>query len=243
MTIFSRLPAQHVGESRNIQVIEKTFEPLSDKRILDVGCGRGNLLKALLKRGAIPTGIDVNENSIVQAKSMWPEVNAIRAGIETAAFALDSFDGIIIMNTLHHISVDRMIPSLEQALKLVRPSCSILVLEPLARGGSFEVMQPLDDETEVRRQALEQLDLFLQESEVQGQCRLVDTYEFLTHYPVPHASELIAMAIAVDETRRPRAAECVTDIEARFAQHAKRHDGRVTLDQPMLAFNIVKTGS
>ncbi|MCY4099325.1 MAG: class I SAM-dependent methyltransferase, partial [Rhodobacteraceae bacterium] len=66
--------------NRNITVIEETFSPLEDQRILDIGCGRGNLLKALANRLAKPTGIDVNMQSLIEARRKCPRAELIHTG-------------------------------------------------------------------------------------------------------------------------------------------------------------------
>ncbi|WP_421908309.1 methyltransferase domain-containing protein [Methanolacinia petrolearia] len=50
-------------------------EPMKGKRILDIGCGRGELCYALAKSGADVTGIDYSKDAIAIAKKTFEGVN------------------------------------------------------------------------------------------------------------------------------------------------------------------------
>ncbi|MBW4839803.1 MAG: methyltransferase domain-containing protein [Paenibacillaceae bacterium] len=51
------------------------LQPEPGERILDLGCGNGDLTAAIAATGAIPTGIDASEDMIHRAKQRYPELN------------------------------------------------------------------------------------------------------------------------------------------------------------------------
>ncbi|GIP47484.1 methyltransferase type 11 [Paenibacillus sp. J53TS2] len=51
------------------------LHPLPGERILDLGCGNGDLTAAIAAAGAIPTGIDASEEMIHRAKQRYPELD------------------------------------------------------------------------------------------------------------------------------------------------------------------------
>lgn len=51
------------------------LQPRPGERILDVGCGNGNLTAEIAAAGAIPTGIDLSEEMVRQARQKYPELN------------------------------------------------------------------------------------------------------------------------------------------------------------------------
>jgi ubiquinone/menaquinone biosynthesis C-methylase UbiE len=69
---------------------------LSDKKILDIGCGQGNWLREFIKWGASPsnlTGIDLIPDRVEKAKQLCPQGVDLRCGnASTLPFNDHSFD-------------------------------------------------------------------------------------------------------------------------------------------------------
>lgn len=68
------------GLERNLLALLKqhNFTNLAEKKILDVGCGSGSLLRCFLERGSLPTnlaGIDLMKHRIEQAQSLQPAIS------------------------------------------------------------------------------------------------------------------------------------------------------------------------
>ncbi len=51
------------------------LQPEPGERILDLGCGNGDLTAAIAATGAIPAGIDASEDMIHRAKQRYPELD------------------------------------------------------------------------------------------------------------------------------------------------------------------------
>jgi SAM-dependent methyltransferase len=81
----------------------------------------------------------------------------VEGSAEELPFATASFDGVIFLNSLHHVPVAAMGRALEQAARVLRPGGLLYVQEPLARGPAFELLRAVDDETEIRAAALRAL--------------------------------------------------------------------------------------
>ena len=70
--IYARWPASETGaitEQLQRRLILALAGDVSGRRVLDVGCGNGDLAIGLWKRGAIVTGIDVSREMIKAAKA------------------------------------------------------------------------------------------------------------------------------------------------------------------------------
>jgi 2-polyprenyl-3-methyl-5-hydroxy-6-metoxy-1,4-benzoquinol methylase len=88
-------------EGRNPALIKEVFEP---KRVLDMGCGPGNLMYFLHELGLDVHGVDASEHS----RRLAPESIAERISISTATktpFADNSFDLVICREVLEHLTV------------------------------------------------------------------------------------------------------------------------------------------
>lgn len=217
---------------RNISVIEEVFSPLENKKILDVGCGRGALLKALLNRKAQPTGIDVNKQSLMEARRRCPQAEIILNGAAEMVFERNHFDGTVFLNTLHHIPRDEIQTGLENALRFTKTKHQVLILEPLNFGSFFEVFKPLEDETQVCANALIALHDFIERQKG----RLVEIFDFMTFIRVNSIESIVTEAISVDPSREKKARLVINEMTNLFNQHVQVQDGYKVLEQPMIAF-------
>ncbi|TYC61814.1 class I SAM-dependent methyltransferase [Rhodobacterales bacterium] len=130
------------------------------RRVIDIGCGRGDLAAALVRRGYAVTGVDPLSSAVEIARGRAPGAEFLHAGAEAIPARPGSFGATVFLNSLHHVPADLMSAGLGEAWRLLRPRGALVVVEPLARGSFFEAMRRVDDETEVRAQALEALDRF-----------------------------------------------------------------------------------
>ncbi len=220
----------------NIDPIERVFNPLNGKHLLDIGCGRGHLCRALGRRGARMTGVDPQAAMLELARSTAPDTQFVQAGCEDLPFEDHSFDGAIILNSLHHVPETVMAAGLAKTMQVIRPGGTFLILEPLARGGYHEVFAPIDDETDIRAKALEILDEFISTGPV--------TLEFRTEYeitiPEENVESVLSGAIRVNPSRAALVEEKRHEVSKLFDLHAKQSEKGTTLDQPMIAIALKK---
>lgn len=86
--------------------IDRHVQIVGGDRVLEVGCGRGHLTKALASRGVDIVGIDANPQAEEVAET--PLVRHMKA--EEIEFDDDSFDFVVSVHAIEHI------PELETAL-------------------------------------------------------------------------------------------------------------------------------
>jgi len=219
-----------------MDVIGEVFAPMEGRHILDIGCGRGRLLRALGRRGAAVTGVDPSADLLAKARDMAPEATLVQSGGEALPFADDTFAGAVFLNSLHHIPQDLIRASLAEAIRVIEPGAMLLVIEPLARGGYQEVFAPLDDETAVRAGALAHLAAFREETGIET---TVHT-EYDTDLHEVSAEDMLGYALAIDPAREGRIEAVRDEVVRLFAYHARETDGGYLLDQPMIAVAMRK---
>ncbi len=78
------------------------LRPERGERILDIGCGTGNLTAELAKSGAVVTGIDQSAEMIRQAKASYPELDLRVMNARDLRFD-EPFDAVFSNATLHWI--------------------------------------------------------------------------------------------------------------------------------------------
>jgi SAM-dependent methyltransferase len=72
-------------------------------RVLDVGCGSGDLCAAAAARGARATGVDLAEGMLRAAREAHPELDLRRANAEDLPFADASFDAALAAFLVNHL--------------------------------------------------------------------------------------------------------------------------------------------
>lgn len=144
---------------KHLEVLTELADPRG-RRVLDVGCGDGALLRALLRRGAAQAvGLEPSAVQLERARG-GPEAEGL-SFVAGAGEALDfpdgSFDLVIFFNSLHHLPLAAMERALLEASRVLDEGGLLYVAEPLAEGANFELVRPVDDETRVRAAAYEAL--------------------------------------------------------------------------------------
>lgn len=136
---------------KNRDVLLETLE-LEDKRVLDIGCGDGALVRMMAQRGAEAVGLEPSQERLAACRAAEdiPSAEYVEGGGEDLPFEDGSFDSVVIFNSLHHIPADSMDACLAESARVLVPGGQLWVLEPIAEGPYFEVMRPVEDETEVR---------------------------------------------------------------------------------------------
>jgi SAM-dependent methyltransferase len=75
----------------------------ASSRVLDVGCGRGDLCAAAAQRGARPVGVDLAEGMVQAAREAHPGLEFRRADAEDLPFADASFDAALGAFVVNHL--------------------------------------------------------------------------------------------------------------------------------------------
>ena len=98
---------------------------------LDIGCGTGAFSRLLAKRFERVIALDLSPNAIEIARQRSQDYRNIDyqvADIEMWKLPLEKFDSIVSIATLHHLSVENLLPDLKAALK---PGGKLVVLDLL----------------------------------------------------------------------------------------------------------------
>jgi ubiquinone/menaquinone biosynthesis C-methylase UbiE len=122
----------------HIMAVEKAtshdlLEASAGRRLLDVGCGRGEDVRALAKRVA-PTGravgVDLSETLIAEARegAAAPAVELVVADAHRLPFPDASFDAARVERTLQHVEDPARV--LAEMARVVRPGGILVASEP-----------------------------------------------------------------------------------------------------------------
>ncbi len=94
-------------------------------KILDIGCGRGNLLKSLKRLGCDCHGIEREE---FQLSSYPQDIHLYRKNLEDIPFDAGSFDAVVIWHVLEH--VDNPVSTIREASRILKSGGLLAIAVP-----------------------------------------------------------------------------------------------------------------
>lgn len=89
-------------------------------RVLDVGCGEGQLARRAAALGADVVGMDPTVSQIATARARGGGVRYARGVAEAVPFASGSFDAVVICLTLEHL--DPFEPAIQEVARVLVPA-------------------------------------------------------------------------------------------------------------------------
>jgi SAM-dependent methyltransferase len=210
---------------------------LPGARILDIGCGDGSLVRFFAKNGAHATGVDISGEVLARARAAKPVADEQfrEARGEALPFPEASFDIAVYFNALHHVPVSVQAAALREAARVLAPTGTLLVVEPLAEGANFKLVQPIDDETEVRTAAKRELDR-LPPALLRHRQQLI--YDATVRYP--DFETFLARTLAVDASRRSAIDAKRPALQKLFRDLGRPSSDGIAFSQPTRADLLVK---
>ena len=175
-------------------------------------------------------GIEPSAGQLARARAQAPagdETYLLGVG-EALPFDAGSLDAVAFFNALHHVPIPQQGPALAEAARVLKSGGLLYVQEPVAAGAYFELMRPVEDETEVRAKAYDALRAAMRNGALDAEL------EFLYEAPIGHDSfeTMTQSMIAVDETRRPRVEAQKQRMHDAFQAAAEQRDGKHWFYQP-----------
>ena len=223
---------------KNADVLRELL-PLKSRRVVDIGCGDGALVRLMTREGAQVTGIDTNPAQIAKARATEAagDETYVMAPGEKLPFPDGAFGSAVIFNALHHIPPPAMAAALTEVARVLNPGGLLYVSEPLAQGSNFELTQPVDDEAEVRAQAYEALRAAIAKGIFREERELTYTHAVLTE----SFEAFVAGMVRVDPARAPAIARHDAELRRRFARLGRDTPKGRAFDQPMRVNLLIKS--
>ena len=151
-------PRADLGELTDIEGVTRllSVEGLS---LIDVGCGAGDVARALAELGAVVLGVEPDPVQAQKNRSAEPvpNVTLVEAGAEALPADDRSVDGVLFFRSLHHVPRELMDKAFMEAARVLKPGGFVYVVEPGMEGSHYKMMRPFHDETEVRTLAQQAL--------------------------------------------------------------------------------------
>ncbi len=215
------------GAVSHLDALLATVGPVHGLRILDIGCGEGQLTRALAKLGARVTGYD----PFIAATELTAHgagfYRLCRAAADSIPEPDHEADMVLFVFSLHHVPGEKLAGALAEARRVLRPSGQLYVAEPLAQGPHQYVMELFHDETAVRKAAANAL---ARVARPQFATDRISTYTDTRRYP-DFASFADRMIANMRFNGYSKEAVLAPAVRSRFAETFAAHGGR--FDQPV----------
>ena len=135
--------------------------PLAEQRIIELGCGNARLARSLVQRFAGSQVVGLEVDAVQHAKNLAaPQERLLfmAGSAEAVPFPDASFDGALMLKSLHHVPLAAMDAALAEVARVVKPGGWFYVSEPIYGGALNEIVRLYNDEGTVRAAAQAALD-------------------------------------------------------------------------------------
>lgn len=217
-----------LGDLADMEAVDKLVD-VKGLHLIEAGCAGGNAARDLAERGATVLGVEPDPVQAERNRSQppTPGVTLLEAGAESLPAENISADGVFFFRSLHHVPPDLMDQALKEAGRVLKPSGFLYVAEPALDCTFFKMMQPFNDEYEVRTLAQQALD-----RTASKQFETTEKYRCIQRPKFDDFEAMIELFTGMSFNRITR--EMIDQPEVRKNFDSERTDDGYVFEQPML---------
>ena len=146
-----------LGAKSHLDALLATVGKVEGLRVIDIGCGEGQMARALAALGADVTGYDPFIEGTDPVAHGAGRFRLVKASADAIPEPDQSADLVLFIFSLHHVPDAKLAGALAEVRRILRPAGRLYVAEPLPQGPHQYVMELFHDETAVRKAAAEAL--------------------------------------------------------------------------------------
>ena len=199
--------------------------PLKESRILDLGCGNGDIARAIAASTKSASVVGLEVDAVQHAENLklepLPNLEFKLGGAEKIPEADESFDIVIMMKSLHHVPVDLMDQALREVRRVLLLEGLAFIIEPVFGGVFNEILRIFHDEREVRFAAFDAV----RDAISSGSMTLVEEHFFLSPVTIPDFATFEQRYINTTHTEHRLSTVQRAEVRQKFEQHMKPGGG------------------
>ena len=123
--------------------VDKFLNYLEGKKVLDIGCGVGNLTKYIMDKGFNVEGIDLSKEMLNIAKQKYSDIKFYEMNMKEITLR-KKYDGIMLAYSLFHLTKKEVIEVLPKYYDLLNSNGKILLILQYGQGERI-VDEPLKE--------------------------------------------------------------------------------------------------
>ena len=209
----------------------RSLAQLEHARLLELGCGKAEFARRLLDRAPVASiaalEVDKVQHERNRASPAREGLEFHYGGAQAIPFDDASFDGVLMMKSLHHVPVELMDRALAEVRRVLKPGGWLYVSEPVFAGDFNEILRLFHDEGTVRQRAIEAL-------ERAGLARVLEPVarrEFLAPREFRDYDDFVEKVVRVTHTDHAYSDEVAAQVRNRFERSMSPSGARFL--QPM----------
>ena len=113
--------------------VDKFLNYLEGKKVLDIGCGVGNLTKYIMDKGFNVEGIDLSKGMLNIAKQKYSDIKFYEMNMKEITLR-KKYDGIMLAYSLFHLTKKEVIEVLPKYYDLLNSNGKILLILQYGQG-------------------------------------------------------------------------------------------------------------
>ena len=114
------------GQQRRLGIIERHV-PLAGRRVLDLGCGLGEYVRAFEQAGASALGCDIERTRLAEGRTRGARGLVTAAG-EALPFANGSLDVVVLNEVIEHVADE--VETLREVARVLAPGGRAVIFAP-----------------------------------------------------------------------------------------------------------------
>ena len=114
------------GQARRLAIVER-HAPLAGRRVLDLGCGVGEYVRAFARAGALAFGCDVERARLAEGRARGAGGLAAGAG-EALPYAGGAFDVVVLNEVIEHVADEAA--TLREVRRVLAPGGRAVIFAP-----------------------------------------------------------------------------------------------------------------
>jgi ubiquinone/menaquinone biosynthesis C-methylase UbiE len=192
---------------------------LEGAALLELGCGKAEFARKLLQKTRVQsiTALEVDrvQHRLNLEAPADPRLVFGYGAAEAIPFDDATFDGVLMMKSLHHVPVESMQAAFAEIRRVLKPGGWLYVSEPVFAGPLNDIIKLFHDEGAVREAAYRAIGLAASEGVMQAVSE--HAFEMPAHYA--GFDDFVAKHVAVTHSERNWTPEIAERVRTMLAAH------------------------